>query len=43
MKDAICKQVGVPFSTSRTMEKAMKRKTHKARRQAGRREIERGC
>lgn len=38
MKDAIAIKVGPYHSTSRKMEKAMKRKTHKARRQAGRKE-----
>jgi hypothetical protein len=38
MKDNVSKKVGVPFSTSRSMEKAMKKRTHKARRQAGRKE-----
>jgi len=36
MKDNVSKAQGVPFSTSRKWEKAAKRKTQKARRQAGR-------
>jgi hypothetical protein len=36
MKDAISKQVGPPYSTSRSFEKAMKKRTHKKRRQEGR-------
>lgn len=39
MKDEITLKVGPYYSTSRGMEKAMKRKTQKARRQAGRKEI----
>ena len=37
--DDIQKAVGVPFSTSRTFEKAMKKKTQKARRQMSLKEI----
>lgn len=36
MKDNINKAKGVPYSTSRSQEKANKRNTQKARRQAGR-------
>jgi hypothetical protein len=36
--DNIQKAIGVPYSTSRKMEKAMKKKTQKARRQAGKKE-----
>lgn len=39
MRDNVAKKVGVPFSTSRTMEKAMKHKTHKARRVDGKKFI----
>jgi hypothetical protein len=38
MKDNIAKQVGPYHSTSRAWEKAMKRKTVKARRRAGKKE-----
>ena len=36
MKDEISKQVGPPYSTSLSFERAMKKRTHKKRRQAGR-------
>lgn len=36
--DSVQKKVGVPYSTSRKMEKKMKHKTHKARRQQGKKE-----
>jgi len=36
MKDDISKRKGLPFSTSRSQEKANKRNTKKARRQNGR-------
>jgi len=36
MKDSIAKSKGLPFSTSRSQEKANKKNTHKARRQDGR-------
>lgn len=38
MKDKVAKQVGSPFSISRNMEKAMKKKTQKARRQDGKKQ-----
>jgi len=38
MKDNVTKKVGPYYSTSRAWEKAMKRKTVKARRQAGKKE-----
>jgi hypothetical protein len=38
MKDAITKKVGLYYSTSRAWERAMKRRTVKARRQAGKKE-----
>lgn len=34
--DTTQKKAGVPFSTSRKWEKAMKKRTHKLRRQQGR-------
>jgi len=39
MKDNVSKAKGLPFSTSRTQEKAAKKNTHKARRQDGQRQI----
>lgn len=35
MKDDISKKAGCPFSTSRSQELANKKRTHKKRRQAG--------
>lgn len=35
MKDEIAKRKGVPFSTSRSWEKAAKKRTHKMRRADG--------
>jgi hypothetical protein len=40
MKDNIAKSKGLPFSTSRAQEKANKKNTRKARRQAGRKSCE---
>jgi hypothetical protein len=40
MKDTIQKKIGVPYSTSRSFEKAIKKKTQKARRQDGKRQIQ---
>jgi hypothetical protein len=39
MKDKVAKQKGLPYSTSRTTEKAAKKNTIKARRQDGKKEI----
>jgi hypothetical protein len=39
MKDKAQKKVGVPFSTSRKMEKAVKHRTQKVRRAMGKNEI----
>jgi hypothetical protein len=40
VKDNIAKEKGLPFSTSRTCEKASKRNTIKARRQDGKKQAQ---
>ena len=41
--DRIQKKAGVPYSTSRSWEKAMKKKTHKKRRQILKKRLQNEC